>query len=85
MAIPPSAPQPLPLWTSSLPVRRLQCLIGCHPTSGRVPLECPQEVADLHRRCLSREPAERPTAAAIVDFIAALPKPLLSRRSTLTS
>ena len=40
----------------------------------RVPAECPTEVLDLHFRCLSMNPAERPTAAQVVELITRLPK-----------
>ena len=40
----------------------------------RVPLECPQEAADLYQQCLSSEPAKRPTAMETVDIITRLPK-----------
>ena len=65
----PSCPEP-PL--AALAALNLQPGLQC---ARSVPAECPQEVVDLYLRCLSSAPAERPSAADIVDMLQRVGRP----------
>lgn len=43
------------------------------PAMHRVPHECPQEVADIIARCLSRDPEARPSATELVELLQRAP------------
>lgn len=50
-------------------VDKAQMVAMCH---CRVPMECPQEVADVIASCLDENPSSRPTARQVVDQLGAL-------------
>lgn len=57
-------PRPAPPTAGDVPVRgEMRALVA--------PADCPQDIVDLHARCTSENPDERPNAAELLQALAA--------------